>query len=279
LRSSLSPCWPDLSASQVVGVILYFTVIKKPEYKLSVSKGAGVSGTPVVGTFVCRKGKKVQYSYSHDYGYRNLKVLLDGTEVAASGEFTMDRDHVLASSADEPFYGLTAASTVGVIGAPAAGIHSYTPGARVAFKYALADGYCNLRVILDGVRVAPRGEVVMETDHFLEASAELIKPPQFDVQGKWRVRAASGYGFDTQEMIFVGTPAAGSIYRPGSSSYLGKYIASGDQIMFWAYTDYAHSTDYWGTLRDANSMDGPHYRNPCDLPDGGPGTWAAVRIP
>jgi hypothetical protein len=249
------------------------------EYSLAVNAENGINGSPASGTYSYREGTSVAYNYVLADGYVDLQVKLDNVQVAANGTVKMDRDHVLVVTAGRQYYNLKVTLTAGVTGTPAAGTHGYEPGTRVAYSYALAAGYFNLRVMLDGVQLSAQGSVGMEFDHNLEVSAELIRPANFDVQGRWRIwQTSSTYMFMTQEMIFSGTSAAGKIYRPNSSSYIGEYIVSADQIKFWAYTDYAHSTDFTGTLRNANNMDGPCFRNPCDLPDGVAGTWAAVRV-
>jgi hypothetical protein len=249
------------------------------EYSLVVNTGNGINGSPAKGTYSCREGSSVAYNYALANGFGDLQVTLDNVQVAANGTVKMDRDHVLLVIAGSQYYSLKVIMTAGVTGTPTAGTHGGTPGTKVAYSYALAAGYFNLRVMLDGRQVTARGSVEMYFDHTLEVSAELIMPPKFDVQGRWRIwQTSSSYMFMTQEIIFSGTSAAGKIYRPGSSSYIGEYIVSADQIIFWASTDYAHSTDFTGTLRDANNMNGPCFRNPCDLPDGVAGTWAAVRV-
>jgi hypothetical protein len=170
----------------VVGVVLYFTVIKKPEYKLNVSIGAGVSGYPVAGTFVYKKGKKVRYLYSLGYRYRALKVLLDNKEVAASGEFAMDRDHVLAVTSEEQFYDLTVTLGAGATGTPAAGIFTHREGARVAYNYVRAENYTDLQVKLDGVAAAASGSVLMDRAHTLEVTAAKWNE-QYDERATWLV--------------------------------------------------------------------------------------------
>jgi hypothetical protein len=170
----------------VVGVVLYFTVIKKPEYKLNVSIGLGVSGYPIAGAFVYKKGKKVRYLYSLGYGYRALKVLLDNKAVAASGEFTMDRDHVLTITSEEQFYDLTVTLGAGVTGTPAAGIFTHREGTRITYNYLHAENYTDLQVKLDGVAVAASGSVLMDRGHTLEVAAVKWNE-QYDERGTWLV--------------------------------------------------------------------------------------------
>jgi hypothetical protein len=77
-----------------VGVALYFLVIKKPQYTLTVTLGTGCSGTPAATTKY-KKGEVVSYNYTAPTGYA-AQVTLDGAAVAASGTVTMDKDHALA---------------------------------------------------------------------------------------------------------------------------------------------------------------------------------------
>jgi len=171
----------------VIGVVLYFTVFKKPEYKLNVSLGTGVSGTPVAGTFIYKKGKKIHYLYSPGYGYRDLKVTLDNKAVAVSGEITMDGDHTLSVTAEEQFYALTVTLGTGVTGTPGAGSYSYKVGTSITYSYAEAAGYNNLKVQIDGGDAPASGTIVMDRSHALEATAEAAHAPSdpFDENGEW----------------------------------------------------------------------------------------------
>lgn len=69
------------------------------EYKLTVQVNEGVTGSPAAGTYYYKKGELVPYSYALADGYHLLSVKLNGSEVAASGNVTMNQDCVLYSSA------------------------------------------------------------------------------------------------------------------------------------------------------------------------------------
>jgi hypothetical protein len=84
-----------------VGVALYFLVIKKPKFTLTVTLGANCSGTPAA-TAKYTKDTAVAYNYTAVEGFY-VKVKLDGVDVAASGSVTMDKDHSLDVSA-APLY-------------------------------------------------------------------------------------------------------------------------------------------------------------------------------
>lgn len=84
-----------------VGAVLYFTVLKKPKYTLTVTVGEGVEGTPIAGAVEYKKGTVVAYNFTAKTGYKKLTVTLDGTPIADSGNVTMNADHTLLVSATE----------------------------------------------------------------------------------------------------------------------------------------------------------------------------------
>jgi hypothetical protein len=85
-----------VAAGITIAIIL---LTKKPSYTLTVSLGTGCTGTPLVlGTH--KKGTVVPYSYTPLAGYVDVKVLLDGIAVPASGTITMDKNKTLAVSAE-----------------------------------------------------------------------------------------------------------------------------------------------------------------------------------
>jgi hypothetical protein len=81
----------------VVGVLVYFLFIAKPDYTLTVTKTDGVDGTPAAGAVKYSKGTIVNYAYTAQPGYA-IKVTLDGAVVNNSGSITMDKDHALAAT-------------------------------------------------------------------------------------------------------------------------------------------------------------------------------------
>ena len=123
------------------GAALYFLVLKKKNYTLTVTVGEGVTGTPAAGTSTNKKGTAVAYSYTLQSGYDNLSVTLDGAAVAASGSVTMNANHTLAASATRTFV-LTVSRGEHVTGTPASGTYSHASGANVPYSYAPAGGYC-----------------------------------------------------------------------------------------------------------------------------------------
>jgi hypothetical protein len=81
-----------------VGVAVYFLVIKKTKYTLTVHVGPGATGIPL-STAVYKKGEAVPYRYEALHGYSGLTVTLDGVEMPVHGRITMDKDHALVASA------------------------------------------------------------------------------------------------------------------------------------------------------------------------------------
>ena len=183
----------------VVGVVLYFTVIKKPEYKLTVSVGTGVIGTPTSGTVTYKKGEKVSYSFKLKDGFKNLRVYLDGSTVAATGEIEMNRRHyIIATATEELYYDLTVTLGAGVTGTPAAGVTTHKEMTSVAYSYAETSGYTNLKVKVNGVDAPAQGSVLMDRSHTLSASAEKIPEDQIPpngVVGTWQITTVCSTGF------------------------------------------------------------------------------------
>jgi hypothetical protein len=71
------------------------------QYKLTVTRGIGVNGTPGSGTYYYDYGNQVNYNYSLQTGYKDLVVRLNGATVYKSGSITMNKDQILTASAVE----------------------------------------------------------------------------------------------------------------------------------------------------------------------------------
>lgn len=69
------------------------------QYTLTVNRGTGVTGSPDTGPYYYKDGDSAYYNYSLQTGYKNLVVKLDGIDVSASGQITMNTNHSLTSSA------------------------------------------------------------------------------------------------------------------------------------------------------------------------------------
>jgi hypothetical protein len=74
-----------------------FTAVEE-QFRLSVSVGEGVNGSPVTGG-TYKKGSVVNYSYSLQSGYNTLVVKLDGVVISNSGSFIMNNDRSLVVTA------------------------------------------------------------------------------------------------------------------------------------------------------------------------------------
>ncbi len=153
----------------VIGVAVYFLVIKKPKYTLTVTLGTGCTGTPAA-TAKFKKGESVPYNYSPQAGYGNLQVKLDGVAVAASGTVAMDKAHTLEVSASKEFT-LTVHLGTGTTGTPSA-TAKYKEGQIVNYSYAAQAGYSNPQVKLDGAAVGTSGNIIMDKDKALTVTAE-----------------------------------------------------------------------------------------------------------
>jgi hypothetical protein len=160
--------WLWVAAGVVAaGVIVYFTLIKKPKYDLLVETGTGVTGTPAAGKYTYKKGQKIAYSFAYPDGYKNLTVLLDGNPVAISGTIVMDRIHTLKAAATQlSEYTLTVNIENGVNGTPVTGTYRYREGTVVTYQYSIASK--SLAVTLDDVSLPRSGSLVIDRDHVLK---------------------------------------------------------------------------------------------------------------
>jgi hypothetical protein len=140
----------------VIGVALYFLVIKKTNYTLNVTLGAGCTGTPAA-TAAYKKGTVVTYNYTPLAGYGLVKVTVDGVAAASSGTITMDKDKTLAVTATAldirgtwnvnftgssglnsfqiVFTGTTASGTWKLNGYSDTGTYTVTGGENVSFTF------------------------------------------------------------------------------------------------------------------------------------------------
>ena len=215
----------------VVGVAVYFLLIKKTKYTLTVSKATGVSGTPAA-TAKYSKGTKVNYRYTTSAGNMAL-VKLDGVDAPVSGTVTMDRDHSLAVTA-EPSYTLTVSLGANASGTPAA-TTPYKRGVAVAYSYTAASGY-GLEVKLDGAVVPASGTIIMDKDKTLVITAEPL-----DIRGTWQlsfVYLTSGYNiYDyTSTWIFSGSRENGVFTETaGPVTNSGTYSVSNVDTVWFKY--------------------------------------------
>ena len=150
---------------------------------LTVIVSVGVSGIPAAGAYTYNIGDQVAYAFTLDAGHEKLTVMLDGTEIAASGTIIVSGDHTLKAYSDENGqFTLTVTVTDGVSGTPAEGTYTYAQGAVLHYNYALNDGYANLTATLDGVDVAAAsGSVTMDKARVLAIKADR----KYDLRGSW----------------------------------------------------------------------------------------------
>lgn len=71
------------------------------QYRLTVTRGTGVSGTPESGTYDYPAGQQVSYEYTAESSGSSVLVYLDGQPVATSGNIVMDRHHSLEATIHE----------------------------------------------------------------------------------------------------------------------------------------------------------------------------------
>jgi hypothetical protein len=107
-----------------------------------------------------------------------------------------------------PDYVLTVTVGTGVEGVPASGTKTYRQGDAVSYDYALKEGYRDLSVLLDGVKVAASGVIVMNRSHTLEASAKPLD--------RFALTVMKGEGVS-------GTPVSGVTYYNEGESVSYKY--------------------------------------------------------
>jgi hypothetical protein len=74
------------------------------QYLLTVSIATGAAGTPEGGFYNYDAGEQVDYSFTLEDGYTNLRVVLDGNTVDAAGTITISQDHVLSVFAEKEYY-------------------------------------------------------------------------------------------------------------------------------------------------------------------------------
>jgi hypothetical protein len=238
---------------------------------LTVILSAGVTGVPEAGTYTEIVGDTVTYSYELSAGYSTLTVVLDGTQVAASGTITISGEHVLQAYADDNRqYTLKVSLGDGVTGTPEGGMHGYAKGAAVPYSYALADGYKDLVVTLDGTQVASSGTVTMSDDHVLDATASA----KDNIQGSWALGESynDGSAFNVTA-TFTGNYTTGTVVD--SDGGKGTYTVDDTAVSFTlVFPDVTYT--YAGSFSDADTMSGTctRYQTSDNVISG---TWSATR--
>ena len=141
-------------------------------HTLSVSLGAGITGSPNATTIYV-EGASVNYAYTlADPCYQNLLVRLDGAPASASGTITMDRDHALTATASTGYL-LAVNLAAGTSGTPASST-VYACNQNVNYSYGLLTGYKDLAVTLDDAPAPASGTILMDRAHHIVTSATPI---------------------------------------------------------------------------------------------------------
>lgn len=70
-----------------------------PQHRIDVVRTSGVSGSPAAGTVTAAQGSTVQYSFTAEPGFGDLRVVLDTVALPASGSFVVDTSRVLQVTA------------------------------------------------------------------------------------------------------------------------------------------------------------------------------------
>ena len=261
-------------AVALVAAVFSFNACKKADVEtgtLTVIVSAGVSGTPAAGFYTMNVGDLMAYSFTLDAGYEKLTVLLDGTEVAASGTISVSGDHTLKAYADDNGeYTLTVSLGTGVIGAPAAGTYTYAEGTVVTYSYSLADGYTNISPLLDAASATSSGTITMSANHTLSVSAE----EKYNIQGSWALSESYDDGSSfAVTATFSGNYASGTV--TDSSGGSGTYSYDDDTAAFTIiFPDVTY--EYSGSFSDGDTMSGTctRYQSSDNVISG---TWTATR--
>lgn len=124
------------------------------------------------GAVVVNQGTTLTFVLTPNTGYQLTSLLVDGASAGTPGTYTFTNvvaDHTIAATFS-PI--LTVTLGLGTTGTP--GATSAPPlGSTVNYSYALATGYKNLSVLLDGSPVAATGSLTMNGPHTLAASAQI----------------------------------------------------------------------------------------------------------
>ena len=279
--------WPFIVAGAlVVGIVVYFTLIKKTKHILSVEVGTGAAGFPGAGKYFLKKGEKVAYSFTCADDYKNLIVLLDGKAAFGSGIITMDRAHTLKVTALQiPDYNLVADIQFGIAGTPTRGTYRFREGTVVPYHYAAAD--LPLIAKIDGIPVPGSGSLMMDKDRILEVT---FGPPP-DLRGEWRlILKDDGVTQAKPELLLSlsGKKLKGvtKVIDDPRNNYwswwwgeTGEYEISSIQIILYIYDGGTETYNLKGTIKSSDSITGSYSYVVSDPPYiDSQGTWTATRI-
>jgi hypothetical protein len=260
----------------LTGAFLYIGCKKSEEtdeeYTLTVFLATGVEGTPAAGTQTYSKDEQVDYEYSLEEAYTNLRVTLDDVDVESSGVITITGNHTLQVYADpDPdAFALTVSVSNGVTGTPTAGTYHYFEGTQIDYDYTLQENYINLIVRLDAEEIENSGTITISQAHTLSAVATL----HYDIQGTWTMEEQ--YDDESSFIVtvtFTGDSQGGTVVD--SDGGIGTYTVTGVQVTFTLeFPTVAY--EYTGLFTTKDLMSGSSNR----IVSGGttsPGTWTATR--
>jgi hypothetical protein len=261
-------------AAVLLAAVFSFYGCKKADVEtgtLTVTLSEGVSGTPAAGSYTLNLGEQMTYSFTLDAGYEKLTVLLDGTEVAASGIVTFSGDHTLkAYSDDNGKYTLTVSLGAGVIGTPAAGSYSYSEGTVVSYSYSLAEGYTNISPLLDAASVTSSGTITMSANHVLNVTAT----EKYNIQGAWTLTESYSDGSSFSVTItFSGDFVKGTVTDSDGGS--GPYTYDDSTVEFsLLFPDVTY--EYTGSFTGSDNLSGTctRYQTSDNVISG---SWIATR--
>jgi hypothetical protein len=242
------------------------------QYLLTVIVSTGVTGTPQSGESLHNLDDKVDYSYTLDEGYTNLKVTLDDEEIAASGTITISRNHTLKAYASQGTgdYLLTVSVATGAVGTPEEGFYYYNAGDQVDYNYSLEAGYTNLVVKFDGQEVASTGTITISDDHTLYVFTET----EYYIQGSWTLQEFyNDQSAFNVTVTFTGETRTGTVVD--SDGGVGTYTVDGKSVEFTlVFPEVTYV--YTGEFTDEENMrgDARRYTSPGSYSSG---TWAAVK--
>ncbi len=259
----------------LTGTLLHIGCKKSDEtevFSLTVFVNPGATGTPGTGAYTYEENDQVAYDYSAKDAYINLRVTLDGDEVANSGTVTITGQHNLNASADpDPAaLPLTVSLSAGVTGTPGAGVHYYFPNTLVDYSYSMAEDYKDLRVTFDGVEVPNSGTITILQDHTLNARAFL----QYDIRDPWLLEEKYSDGSEfVVTLTFSGDIESGTVTDSDGGS--GTYTVQSSSISFTLeFPDITY--EYNGSIPNRDQMTGFSSR----IIHGGEtitGDWTATR--
>jgi hypothetical protein len=91
--------WLLVAGIAVAAVIVVILLTRNKDRTLTVEVGAGVSGSPRAGSYVYRKGTKIEYEFEVSGEYKDLLVKIAGEASPGSGTLILDHDIRLEASA------------------------------------------------------------------------------------------------------------------------------------------------------------------------------------